>query len=81
MRAIKLYNHIEDDHTLRVGLPEDVEAGSAEVNVLVPEVREQSRRSLVEDLDKIALHCAGLPVQDSRMPNEILEYDEHGLTR
>ena len=81
MRAIKLYSRIEDDHTLSVRLPEDVEAGPAEVIVLVSESRERSGRSLVEELDRIAMHCARLPVQDSRTPDEILGYDEHGLPR
>lgn len=32
-------------------------------------------------LDDIAEHCARLPVQDPRTPDEILGYDEHGLPR
>ena len=43
--------------------------------------RERSQRRLVDELDEIALHCARLPVQDSRTPDEILGYDEHGLPR
>ncbi|MEN8195954.1 MAG: type II toxin-antitoxin system VapB family antitoxin [Pseudomonadota bacterium] len=38
-------------------------------------------RRLVDELDDIALRCAGLPVMDERAPDEILGYDEHGLPR
>ena len=41
--------------------------------------RERSRRSLADQLDEIALHCAALPVRDTRSPEDILGYDEHGL--
>ena len=81
MRAIKLHSRIEKDHTLSLRLPEDVAEGPAEVIVLVPEDRERSGRPLADDLDKIALHCSRLPVRDSRTPDEILGYDEHGLPR
>jgi antitoxin VapB len=43
--------------------------------------RERSRRRLVDELDEIALHCARLPVLDSREADEVLGYDEHGLPR
>lgn len=43
--------------------------------------RERARRRLADELDEIARHCARLPVLDSRPPDEILGYDEHGLTR
>jgi antitoxin VapB len=43
--------------------------------------RERSGRRLADELDDIARHCAGLPVKDSRTPDEILGYDEHGLPR
>lgn len=42
----------------------------------------QSRRSvrrLVEELEEIALHCASLPVLDSRSVDDILGYDGRGL--
>ena len=39
----------------------------------------KSGRSLAEELDEIAERCAALPVLDSRTPDEILGYDEHGL--
>jgi antitoxin VapB len=41
--------------------------------------RRRSRRSLVDELDEIALHCAALPVLDDRSDEEILGYDAHGL--
>lgn len=34
--------------------------------------------ALVEDLDAIALHCAALPVLDSRAADAILGYDDQG---
>ena len=43
--------------------------------------RERRRRRLADELDEIARHCAGLPVQDARTPEEILAYDERGLPR
>lgn len=41
--------------------------------------RARSQRRLADELDRIALHCASLPVLDSRRPEEILGYDELGL--
>ena len=41
--------------------------------------RQRSGRSLAEELDDIALHCASLPVLDARRSDEILGYDENGL--
>ena len=43
--------------------------------------RERTRRRLADELDEIARHCARLPVQDARTPEEILGYDERGLSR
>ena len=43
--------------------------------------RERVRRSLADELDEIARHCASLPLLDSRAPDEILGYDEHGVPR
>ena len=43
--------------------------------------RERVRRHLADDLDDIALHCASLPVRDSRSADEILGYDDDGLPR
>lgn len=39
------------------------------------------KRSLADELDRIAKRCAALPVLDPRSPDEILGYDEHGLPR
>jgi antitoxin VapB len=41
--------------------------------------RERVSRRLADELDEIALHCAGLPVRDRRTADEILGYDENGL--
>lgn len=43
--------------------------------------RERSRRRLADELDEIALHCARLPLLDTRLPEDILGYDEQGLPR
>lgn len=34
---------------------------------------------LADELDHIALHCAGLPHRDRRSAEEIIGYDERGL--
>ena len=36
-------------------------------------------RSLVDELDEIAGHCAALPVLDDRSPEDIIGYDESGV--
>jgi antitoxin VapB len=43
--------------------------------------RERVRRTLADELDSIALHCAALPVADARPADEILGYDERGIPR
>jgi antitoxin VapB len=43
--------------------------------------RGRHRRSLADELDAIGKQCAALPVIDSREPDQILGYDEHGLPR
>lgn len=43
--------------------------------------RARRKRSLADELDSIALHCAGLPVLDARQPDQILGYDAAGLPR
>lgn len=43
--------------------------------------REHGKRRLGDELNEIALHCAGLPELDARAADEILGYDEHGLPR
>lgn len=42
---------------------------------------QQPRRRLADELDEIALRCAGRPILDSRTPDEILGYDDDGLPR
>jgi antitoxin VapB len=56
------------------------------VEVAVSERLERLRagrppRRLADELDRIALRCASLPLLDTRSDNEILGYDEHGLPR
>ena len=41
--------------------------------------RERSGRSLVDELNEIALSCASLPVLDDRSEDEIMGYNEDGL--
>ena len=41
--------------------------------------RERVSRSLAEELDRIATHCASLPVLDRRTDDQILGYEDHGL--
>lgn len=43
--------------------------------------RERSKQRLADELDAIAEHCAALPVLDSRSADEILGYDETGVSR
>lgn len=42
---------------------------------------ERTKRSLADELEQIAEHCASLPVLDGRRAEEILGYDESGLPR
>lgn len=41
--------------------------------------REHRRRPLAAELEEIAVHCARLPVRDTRSADAILGYDERGL--
>ena len=41
--------------------------------------RERSGRSLVDELNEIALRCASLPVLDDRSEEEIMGYNKDGL--
>lgn len=41
----------------------------------------KNRGGLVEELNRIALHCAGLPRSDDRSPEEIVGYDDLGLPK
>ena len=43
--------------------------------------REQSGRTLADELDELGRRCASLPVRDGRPADELLGYDEHGLSR
>ncbi len=41
--------------------------------------REGRGQRLADELDRIALHCSGLPVLDAREADEIIGYDEYGV--
>lgn len=41
----------------------------------------KSRAGLVEELNRIALHCARLPRRDDRSLEEIIGYDDRGLPK
>ena len=41
--------------------------------------RSRSRNHLADELDHIALHCAGLRLQNTQSAEEIIGYDEDGL--
>lgn len=41
----------------------------------------KGRGGLAEALNRIALHCAGLPRRDDRSPEEIIGYDDIGLPK
>lgn len=43
--------------------------------------RARSRRSLADELDEIAAHCAALPTLDRRSDEEILGYGPDGMPR
>ncbi|MFI4973265.1 MAG: type II toxin-antitoxin system VapB family antitoxin [Caulobacterales bacterium] len=42
-------------------------------------LRRSGGRRLKDELLEIAAHCAALPDLDTRSPDEIMGYDEHGL--
>ena len=42
--------------------------------------RRRTRRRLADELDEIAEHCASLPVLDMRSADEILGYDDRGIS-
>ena len=41
--------------------------------------RHRSCHRLADELDEIALHCAALPVLDSRSAEDIISYDDQGV--
>lgn len=43
--------------------------------------RARAKQRLADELDTIATHCATLPVLDARSADEILGYDETGVSR
>lgn len=40
---------------------------------------QRRHRRLADELDEIALHCAALPMRDSRSADDILGYDDSGV--
>jgi antitoxin VapB len=40
---------------------------------------EREKSTLLDDLAEIRQRCAALPILDHRQPDEIMDYDEHGL--
>jgi antitoxin VapB len=44
-------------------------------------LQRKSARSLAAEIIEIGRRCAALPDLDTRTPEEILGYDEHGLPR
>lgn len=43
--------------------------------------RTRAQRPLADQLDEIALHCARLPLRETRSADEIMGCDEQGLPR
>jgi antitoxin VapB len=41
--------------------------------------KDEATDSLVDEVMDIGRHCAALPLLDARSPDEIIDYDEHGL--
>ena len=41
--------------------------------------KDGATEDLVEEIMEIGKHCAALPSRDTRSPDEIIGYDEHGL--
>lgn len=41
--------------------------------------RRRAATHLVDELDEIAIHCARLPLLDTRNANDIVGYDAHGV--
>jgi antitoxin VapB len=59
-------------------------AEAVKISPAEPLARERQRRearSLAQRRDEIARHRASLPDHDSRSPDEIIGYDEHGAPR
>lgn len=52
---------------------------SSRERVIRPARQHRERERRFGEIMAIAEHCANLPVLDSRHPDEILGYDEHGL--
>lgn len=64
-----------------VGVDEAVNAALEAELAREPEAEAKEEPGLAERLLKIAEEYRKLPVIDDRTPEEILDYDEHGLPR
>ena len=42
---------------------------------------QRRRRSVIDEINRIADHCSALPEVDARSAEDILGYDAHGLPR
>lgn len=81
--------HIRNPETERLAADLAKLAGETKTEAVTKALRERlarlrheqpGGRSLAEDLDRIAIHCASLSVLDQRSAEEILGYDR-GLPR
>ena len=43
--------------------------------------RTRAKRRLSDEIEKIAIRCAALPVLDARHADDIIGYDQHGIPR
>jgi antitoxin VapB len=41
--------------------------------------RTRTKHRLSDEIEKIALRCAALPILDARHPDDIIGYDQHGI--
>lgn len=79
--------NIKDSETDRLVRSLAMETGESITAAVATAVRERldrvqgSRRAtdLVDEIRRLAEHCAALPVLDQRTSDEILGYDHHGL--
>lgn len=79
--------NIRDSETHRLARRLAALTGETLTGAVREAVRQRLRRvermrenaSLADELDRIALYCAGLPVRDSRSAEEILGHDDRGL--
>jgi antitoxin VapB len=86
-REVEVPLHIRNPETERLAAELARQTGETKTEAVTTALRdrlarlraERSGRSLADELDEIALHCAALPVLDDRSPDDILGYDRDGL--